>query len=117
MAWKHYTQTVGRRITAFHDGAAHQCVISIGRAYTGKQRVFVGYFCKVECDGTFFINEHSGSIHQALLFTLKEFKASGYSVNLYGLQKSFRESGLSWNTGFGYVPKLSAKPLLMIEKM
>lgn len=117
MAWKHYTQSFGRCVSAFHAEVGYQCSISIGRAYTGKQRVFVGYFCKVECNGSILLNEHSGSLHQALLLSWKEFKASGYSINLYGLQQSFRETGLSWNTGFNYVPKCSAKPLLMIEEM
>jgi len=79
--------------------------------------VFAGYYCQIECNGLNLLNEHNGSLYLAFLSTAREFIALGYSVNLYGLQKSYRESGLSENSGFGYVADISSKPFLMIEEL
>lgn len=117
MSWKNYSGMFTRIVPAAHEGDVHQCSVSIGLFHTGRQRVFMGYFCRLECNEVVLLNENSGSLYQAFLGVMREFIRLGYTVNLYGLQNSFRESGLSVDTGYGYVPELSSKAFLMIDQL
>jgi len=117
MTWRHYKSSFSNEITAINDGNHYKCKISIGGVFTGKQKVFVGYYCQIECNGLNLLNEHNGSLYLAFLATAREFLECGYSVNLYGLQSNYRESGLSENSGFGYVSDISSKPFLMIDEL
>ena len=117
MPWRHYKSSFKKEVTAISDGCHYQCTISIGCVFTGKQRVFVGYYCQIECNGRTLLNEHNGSLYLAFLTTARKFIESGYSINLYGLQSNYRESGLLENSGYGYVSNLSSVPFLMIDEL
>ena len=87
--------------------------ITIGTVSTGKTRVFAGYYCTMDCNGLMLIKEHTSDLHICLLSVINDLAILGYTLNLYG-QAEFTLTGLSYNTGYGYVPFIRG-PVLMID--
>jgi hypothetical protein len=117
MPWKHFTVMFKRNVSVSYSNEIFSCEISIGRVYTGRSRVFVGYFCKAEINEISISHEDHGSLYVSFLQSMRELIKLGYCVNVYGLQRTYRESGLSSDSGYGYVPELSGKPFLMIDEL
>lgn len=118
MGFKHFIPTYTRTVTAIETEAdeCHLCEITIGMVHSGKQRVFTGYFCDVICNELNIHKEHVGSMYRALTHAVKELNEGGLELTINGVHKNYRESGLSENTGWGYIPE-STKAVLMIDEM
>ena len=115
MAWKHYTDKSTNTFTTRSEGRKIECEITIGTVSTGKSRVWGGYFCRVEGPMISIECEDPWSLHQAFLDAVKQFIERGHAINLYGLDQSFHESGLSANSGFGYVSGVSGHVSMIDE--
>jgi hypothetical protein len=90
-----------------NSGVVSECRYSLVSVYTGKQRVFQGYRLTIVCVGKEFIGEAQGeNMSSALTMCVDELEAEfGAEAKLLvnGLDPNFKESGLSGNTGFGYI--------------
>ena len=91
----------------------------LGTVHTGRSRVFVGFFVKLTPrDGVEWLGEHPYSLRRALRRLAVETLASeGWRfADAPGLSGSWYETGLSANTGFGYVTGDEENgPVLMIS--
>jgi len=114
MQWKKYHQMHSRTVRLLKDSAIADVKVTIGNVYTGKQRVFAGFFCQIECNGLTILKEDRWNLHRSLLEAAKEVSGHGYALDLYGLQSRYSESGLCENSGYGYVPSIR-KAVLMID--
>lgn len=78
----------------------------LGTVHTGKARVFVGYFTRLNCaDGHTSLGGHPHSLRKALQNLVSDGLApAGYELlNCAALDDRWFETGLSANSGFGYL--------------
>jgi hypothetical protein len=115
MAWKKLEQMHTKTVTATEGDECHLCEITVGRVHTGKNRVYTDYYCQIICNGMTILKEEK-SMYRAMIQATDEIKVNGLFLNINGLHKQYRESGLSENTGWGYLPD-QIKAVLMIDEM
>lgn len=72
---------------------------------TGKTRVFSGYCVEVRWQSYHCVGEDPYTLQEALSECAKQIAALGYQLIVAGLHPRFEESGLSHNSGFGYIPR------------
>lgn len=78
-----------------------------GIVETGRSRVFAGYFVRVEVGNLTFSDTDQHSLRQALRVVAEQAKNEGINLRFAGLWDQFEESGLSANTGWGYIDHAS----------
>lgn len=104
MDWKNYQQ---RRTGECHidlDGEGILAEFEMGIIETGRQRVFAGHYIKViGPDGEEWLGEDTSSMRAALRALDKEIESNGGRLLCAGLLDGFHESGLSADTGYGYI--------------
>lgn len=107
MAWKHYEPWTRGKTCIIDGDYAIDAPFEMGAVTTGRQRVFHRYYIRVHMlDGSLLTGEDEGSVRAALLALDRMCGASGLALLVAGLDDSFRESGCSANSGFGYCPEV-----------
>lgn len=108
MNWQHYEPNqTGLACVIDHDRDLN-CPFEIGVVTTGKQRVFHRYYLKVVApDGTDIIGTSEHSLREALLVVGRQFDERGLILFVAGTNPDFYESGLSANSGYGYLPTVN----------
>lgn len=73
------------------------------RIYTGRSRLFWGYRLTVSVGG----NEYIGNSRQNMISAVRQcgqlMREAGYGLQIMGMAKGFAESGLSVDSGYGYL--------------
>lgn len=104
MDWKKYRQ---RRTGECHidlNGEGILAEFEIGIIETGRQRVFSGHYIKVlGPDGEEWLGEDASSMRAALRALDEDMGHDGVRLLCAGILDGFGESGLSVDTGYGYI--------------
>lgn len=104
MYWKKYQQ---RRTGECHidlNGEGVLVDFEIGIIETGRQRVYSGHYIKVlGPDGEEWLGEDASSVRAALRALDEDIGRNGGRLLCAGLHDGFYESGLSADTGYGYI--------------
>lgn len=105
MEWQHYEpHSTGLTCIIDHDRDIDS-PYEIGAVTTGKQRVFHRYYVKVIApDGHVAIGTSEHSLREALLDVDRQLDLRELTLLAAGTYPEFYESGLSANSGFGYLP-------------
>jgi len=114
MVWKHYKGS-HRTTINMQNGQSYEATIEIGTLLTGKSRMHSGYYCRIVC-GEFDEYSEASSIFQAVHLAICNAIENGFTINIYAMRPDFYESGLSADTGWGYVNDIK-KPVLMIDQI
>lgn len=106
MGWRHYEgRKKGNVLLLDGDGARIHATYEHGLVLTGRSRVFAGYYvCVTLPNETEFTGEDEHSLHSALLRLASNLAAGKLILTCSGLDPRWRQSGLSENTGWGYLP-------------
>lgn len=70
---------------------------------TGRSKVFWGYRLTLEVDGRQFVGEDRYNMINAIRQCGSAMQATGYELRVNAMSNSFQESGLSANSGYGYI--------------
>lgn len=115
MIWKRYETMHSRTVQSRKGNEVVNVLINQGRVSTGKTRQFTYYFTKIEAEGHAIVKENS-SLYISFRQATGDFFMLGYELKLFGLQKDYRESGMSENSGYGYqCHSNNSHPVLMID--
>lgn len=105
--WQHYEPHTTGLTCVIDQDCDFYCPYEIGAVTTGRQRVFHRYYVKIiSPDGTDIVGTSEHSLRQALLDVDQQLDQQELTLLAAGTYPEFRESGLSWNTGFGYLPNV-----------
>lgn len=92
-----------------------QARYDVGLVETGKQRVFAGVEVRImNPAGGLWIGHDDWSPLEALRVASKSAQADGVKLMCSGLSLFFFQTGLSWQTPYGYYP-WSTEPVLMMD--
>lgn len=105
MNWQHYEpHTTGLACVIDHDRDLY-CPYEIGSITTGRQRVFHRFYIKIVApDGADFIGTSEHSVREALLDVDRQLDQRKLTLLAAGTYPEFYETGLSANSGYGYIP-------------
>ena len=116
MIWEHFDAGQAGEVTVTDGYRTYGCVYEIGEVTTGRQRVFSRYFIRVTLpDGTLEIGEDQHSVRSALMNVATKLSARNLRLMAVGASLGFGETGLSWNSGWGYVDGCSKAVHMMSE--
>lgn len=105
MNWHHYEPHTTGLTCVIDQDRDFDCPFEIGVITTGKQRVFHRYYVKVIApDGHEVIGTSEHSLREALLNVDRQLDQRELTLLAAGTYPEFFESGLSANSGFGYLP-------------
>lgn len=105
MNWHHYEPQLTGLVCVIDCDRDLDCPFEFGVVTTGRQRVFHRHYLKVVApDGTDIIGTSEHSVREALLDVDQQFDERGLILLVAGTDHQFYESGLSWNSGYGYLP-------------
>jgi len=106
--WKHYEpHQTGTTCVIDHE-RAQDCKFQIGHLTTGRQRVFKSFFVRIWLpDGKELTGEDPHNIRAALYDLDRQLAARNYILVAAGIEPEFSESGLSQNSGYGYLPTVN----------
>lgn len=108
MDWQHFEPWATGTACVIDEADAINCPFEIGAICTGRQRVFHRYFVRVQLpDGSSAMGEHEHSLRDALYALNDELNRRHLALLAAGLLNGWYESGLSFNSGQGYMPSLS----------
>lgn len=101
----------GKHFATFETGVSQLWINSdvvdarweIGEIETGRSRVFHSYFVKIILADKEYLGTHEHSLRSALRNAAEACERGGLQPPWIGLDEEFRETGLSWNTGWGYI--------------
>lgn len=103
MTWLRYEPNDKGKTCVIDGVAAHDVDFELGVIYSGKQRVFCKYYCKILLpDGSTVVGEDKYNLRAAVLDVDGKLKRRGGMLLAAGTDSDWLESGLSQNTGFGY---------------
>lgn len=80
-----------------------------GLIETGRSGLFNGYFVRVSSGDCEWLGSDPHSLRRALRLAAVACQRDGYTLGVVGLSDRFQESGLSYNTGYGWVEGAPAK--------
>jgi hypothetical protein len=108
MDWRHYETGATGTACVVDDTRTLDCPFDLGAICTGRQRVFHSYYIRVHLpDGSAVTGEHEYSLRRALYSLSDELNGRNLALLAAGLLKGWYESGLSFNSGQGYMRSLS----------
>lgn len=109
-AWRRYS---GRDRRCPTDGG--NVLVQYGRVTTGRQRVHAGFFVQVVGpDEQERLFEDPHSLSRALRAAGSALERLGVTLEVIGLSAEWRESPMSWNSGYGYHPRARG-PVHMLD--
>lgn len=105
MDWRHYeVRATGAAVLVTDKGASVAVAYEMGVVATGRTRVWAGYFVRVMLPGeTEFSGENERSLRRALRTLAVSLAAMRLELRCVGLDERWSESGLSVDTGWGYI--------------
>lgn len=116
MTFRNYQPVGSGKCHVDMNGEGDVFDFEIGIIETGRSRVFAGYYIKVvNADGEEWIGDDPASKLGALRTLDVDVRLSGGRLLCGGLRDDFYETGLSFNSGFGYV-KGNPAPLHFMER-
>lgn len=84
--------------------------VTFGLIETGRTRTFQGYFVRLDDpDGGEWLGTDGHSMRRALADAAAQAARAGYDLLAVGVQPEWRESGLSFNSGWGYHPDFEGR--------
>lgn len=112
----------------FHDGEALFLAIcpegglamlgfTMLRIKTGRSRTFKTYRVVATAGDEKWQGEHPHSIQMALKECANQVAAQGYKFHINGIDERFAESGLSHNTGWGYLEGVDGRVHMLEQYM
>ena len=105
MAWRHREVRAQGKALIVQDGAPIAADYGMGIITTGRARVFAGHFISLTLpSGVEFSSEDEGSMRDALHALAHSLAVVDLELRCAGMEADFIESGLSLDTGFGYLP-------------
>lgn len=105
MGWKHYEAWKQGTATVVVEDEVGECRYDFGAISTGRQRVFHRFYARVEFpDNGALVGEDPCGVRAALDDLNRQLQHRGIRLVVAGLDPAWTESGLSQNTGFGYLP-------------
>jgi len=106
--WKHYQASRTGRTCVIDHEHVRDLPYEIGSLNTGRQRVFSRFFVKITLlDGSEVIGEDPYNLRAALNDVDRQLSERGCILVAAGVEPEFAESGLSQNSGYGYLPNVS----------
>jgi hypothetical protein len=104
MDWKHYEHWQRGSACLIIDGEDHESRYDLGEVSTGRQRVFHRYYVRLFLpDGSHMIGEDAYGLRAALFDLDRQLQDRDMVLLVAGLEPNWSESGLSFNSGFGYL--------------
>jgi len=104
MEWKKYQARASGQCAVDLRGEGVLADFEMGIIETGRSRAFFGYYIKITSEeGGEWIGEDRWSAHAALRALDEEVALDDGRLLCAGLRDDFHETGLSANTGFGYI--------------
>lgn len=104
MAWKHEREHFQTPITVTHNGQIIGGTGICGIIETGRSRTFHAYYSRVKlANGIDVVQEHSRHLLTSLIELAAKIEVLGMQLLCAGLAEEFYESGLSCNSGWGYL--------------
>jgi hypothetical protein len=104
VAWTTYQHHHTGECHVVIDRAPVVCEFTIGVVVTGKQKVFKAHYIAVTLpSGGEVLGEHPYNVRDALRALASTMSEQSLDLQAIGLSKRFSESGLSHNSGWGYV--------------
>jgi hypothetical protein len=114
MSWRHY-EARQRGSCIIRDMGLWEAAYELGSLETGRSRVWAGHYIRVTTpNGDQITGEDGGDLRAALKKVAGDIAAQGLRLDCVGLSKLWRESGLSYNSGFGYYGP-EQKPMHMMD--
>jgi hypothetical protein len=106
--WKHYQASrIGTTCVVDHE-QVRDLPYEMGSLNTGRQRVFSRWFVKITMpDGSEVVGEDPYNLRAALYDVDRQLSERGCILVAAGIEAEFAESGLSHNSGYGYLPNVS----------
>lgn len=104
MSWEHFTATSRGSVivTDLDSSFRSPAEYAFGTVATGRTRSFHGYRLTIEHGTNIYIGDSRYSMRDAIVDCARKLQAANLSISVAGLSDSFRESGLSENSGYGY---------------
>jgi hypothetical protein len=116
MAWMNFDIWRTGEAHVVIGGIDTPCKFDIGIIVTGKQRVFKAFYIRIELpSGEEIHGEDQYGVRAAMFALSGELGKRDIMLNAVGLRDDFYESGLSFNSGQGYL-KGSAHPVHMMVR-
>ena len=115
MNWRHYKPWATGTACVIDGKYALTCPWEIGQICTGKQQVFHRFYIRIhlsDCDAVTGEDEHN--VRGALFAVDAELQKRDLLLLAAGLSEDWSESGLSHNTGTGWVLGVD-RPVKMLE--
>jgi len=114
MNWKHYEPHQTGTTCVIDHVRDRECRFEMGSLNTGRQRVFSRYYVKVTLpDGSEITGEDPHNIRAALKDVDRQLSARHLILVAAGVEPEFSESGLSHNSGYGYLPNVDGAVHMM----
>lgn len=116
MSWEHLRTThQGSCWLQNPDGEQELVATRMAAVETGRSRTFWGYRVVVQqITGEQTKGEDRHNLHNALKQCDENLRAAGYQMKVMGLRPDFYETGLSFNSGYGYVDDVN-DPVHMLD--
>ena len=104
MTWEHLTAMKGGECPILtNDGSVVRACFELAEVSTGRTRAFHGYRLTVEVDGHVYRGDDRHNAIEAVVACARELRSAGVELLVAGMAPGFSESGLSHNSGFGYL--------------
>ena len=116
-AWRRYSGR-DRRCLVRSCASSEYCdvLVQYGVVETGKQRIHAGYFVQIvgpDDEERLFEDPHS--LRRALCMADAALRELGFSLDVIGLSQDWKESPMSANSGYGYLPDVR-DPVHMLDQ-
>ena len=106
MAWEHFEDMNKGTAIGLADGQIRTLQYRYGAVSTGRQRVHAGYFVEISAgDQVRVMGRDQYGLVTALRSAADQLEAEGVTLKAAGTSPEFYETGLSFNSGRGYLGK------------
>ena len=118
MSWEHFDAIAQGNVTItdLEGTFLSHTRYALGKVTTGRSRSFHCYRLVITHGTITYIGEDKYSMRRALMGCAEKLRADHFSITVVGLSDSFKETGLSSNTGYGYLPS-NKKSVHMMDEM
>lgn len=119
MSWLHYNPYHQKMICVKTSDELVMMKCQLGTVSTGKSRVYAGYYVRLFLDdGSFLDGRDPHNLRPALEALAIEANKHGLTLLVAGLSDNFYETGLSGNSGGGYIgSRENARPVHMLDPL
>ena len=106
MGWEHTEALKLGDLKLMIDNAGHpdRAAFVLDSVSTGRTRVFHGYQLSVYFNEKVYNGSNPRSLRDAVLDCASKLREDGLRMSIAAVADGFGESGLSYNTGWGFLP-------------